>query len=108
MPVEIDERQRKITQLEIEREALRKEPDRVSKERVSSIEKELSTIKETFNEMKARWLNEKDMIQAIRKVKEELEQIGIEEQLAEREGNYARVAEIRYSKTEELKTLLRR
>ncbi len=102
MPVEIDERQRKITQLEIEREALRNEPDRVSKERVSGIEKKLSTMKETFNEMKARWLNEKDMIQAIRKVKEELEQIGIEEQLAEREGNYARVAEIRYSKTDEL------
>jgi ATP-dependent Clp protease ATP-binding subunit ClpB len=59
-------------------------------------------MKETFNNLKAHWINEKEMIQVIRKVKEEIEQLGIQEQLAEREGNYAKVAEIRYGKTEEL------
>ncbi len=102
MPVEIDEIHRKITQLEIEREALKNEPDAVSKERLKNINKKLGVMKETFNQMKAHWLNEKDMIQAIRQTKEELEQLGTEEQLAERDGDYARVAEIRYGKTEEL------
>ena len=106
MPVEIDEIQRKITQLEIEREALKNEPDTVSKERLGSIEKKLGVMKETFNQMKAHWINEKDMIQAIRRTKEELEQLGTEEQLAERDGDYAKVAEIRYGKTEELTTRL--
>ena len=106
MPVEIDEIQRKITQLEIEREALKNEPDTVSKERLGSIEKKLGVMKETFNQMKAHWINEKDMIQAIRRTKEELEQLGTEEQLAERDGDYAKVAEIRYGKTEALTTRL--
>lgn len=102
MPVEIDEIHRKIIKLEIEREALKHEPDTVSKERLTVIEKKLGVMKETFNHMKAHWLNEKDMIQAIRNAKEELEQLGTQEQLAERDGDYAKVAEIRYGKTEEL------
>ncbi|MBU4388072.1 MAG: ATP-dependent chaperone ClpB [Proteobacteria bacterium] len=103
MPVEIDEIQRKITQAEIEREALKKEVDQASKERLAKLERELSTMKDEIQEMKAHWQNEKDMIQTIRKIKEELEQIGIEEQQAEREGNLAKVAEIRYGKAIELK-----
>ncbi len=98
MPVEIDEIQRKITQLEIEREALKKESDKASAERLLKLEKELTHLNEAHRELKARWENEKSTIQAIRRIKEELEQLGIEEQQAEREGNLARVAELRYGR----------
>ena len=103
MPAEIDEIQRKITQAEIEREALKKEVDEASKKRLAKLEEELAAMKDEIQEMKAHWQNEKDMIQTIRKIKEELEQIGIEEQHAEREGDLAKVAEIRYGKATELK-----
>jgi ATP-dependent Clp protease ATP-binding subunit ClpB len=106
MPLPIDEIQRKITQLEIEREALKKESDPASIERLAKLETELSSMKDELLEMKARWQNEKDIIQKIREIKEELEQLGIEEQQAEREGNLSKVAEIRYGKVTELKTRL--
>ena len=102
MPVEIDEIQRRITQAEIEREALKKESDQASKERLSKLEAELGNMKDEILEMKAHWHNEKDLIQTIRKIKEQQEQLGIEEQQAEREGNLAKVAEIRYGKASEL------
>ncbi len=102
MPVEIDEIQRRITQAEIEREALKKESDQASKERLSKLEAELGNMKDEILEMKAHWHNEKDLIQTIRKIKEQKEQLGIEEQQAEREGNLAKVAEIRYGKASEL------
>ncbi|MFH0995825.1 MAG: ATP-dependent chaperone ClpB [Pseudomonadota bacterium] len=102
MPTEIDEIQRKITQLEIEREALKKETDAVSRERLAKLEADLSQMKEEILIMKAHWQNEKDLIQTIRKIKEEQELLGIEEQQAQREGNLARVAEIRYGKAVEL------
>ena len=103
MPAEIDEIQRKITQAEIEREALKKEVDDASKKRLAKLEEELAAMKDEIQEMKAHWQNEKEMIQTIRKIKEEIEQIGIEEQHAEREGDLAKVAEIRYGKATELK-----
>jgi ATP-dependent Clp protease ATP-binding subunit ClpB len=103
MPVEIDEIQRKITQAEIEREALKKEVDQASKDRLAKLEEEIAAMKDEIQEMKAHWQNEKGMIQTIRKIKEEIEQIGIEEQQAEREGDLAKVAEIRYGKATELK-----
>jgi len=106
MPVEIDEIQRKITQAEIEREALKKESDAVSKERLAKLEKELGSLKDEILKLKAHWQNEKDLIQTIRKIKEEQEQLGIEEQQAEREGNLAKVAEIRYGRANELKSRL--
>ncbi|MBW1940394.1 MAG: ATP-dependent chaperone ClpB, partial [Deltaproteobacteria bacterium] len=106
MPVPIDEIQRKIIQLEIEREALKKESDPASIERLAKLEKELSSMKDELFEMKARWQNEKDIIQKIREIKEELEQLGIEEQQAEREGDLSKVAEIRYGKVTELKNRL--
>ena len=106
MPVEIDEVQRKITQMEIEREALKKETDGASRQRLLAIDQELSVAKEQIHEMKAHWHNEKDMIQTIQKIKEEMEQLGIEEQQAEREGDLARVAEIRYGKSTELRDRL--
>ncbi|QTA92826.1 ATP-dependent chaperone ClpB [Desulfonema magnum] len=102
MPVEIDEVQRKITQGEIEREALKKESDPASKERLEKLEQDMGAMKDELLKMKARWQNEKDMIENIRRIKEELEQIGIEEQQAEREGNYGRAAELKYGKVMEL------
>ncbi len=106
MPVEIDEIQRKITQAEIEREALKKESDSASKERLSRLEAKINNLKDEILEMKAHWQNEKDLIQTIRKIKEHQEQLGIEEQQAEREGNLAKVAEIRYGKASELRNSL--
>ncbi len=106
MPVEIDEIQRKITQAEIERQALKKETDTASKERLKKLEAELADINTELTKMKAHWQNEKDLIQTIRKIKEEQEQLGIEAQMAEREGNLAKVAEIRYGKSTELQKRL--
>ncbi|MCP4104818.1 MAG: ATP-dependent chaperone ClpB [Desulfobacteraceae bacterium] len=106
MPSEIDEIQRKITQAEIEREALKKESDKASKERLEKLGHELAAMKDDILKMKAHWHNEKDMIETIRKIKEELEHVGVEEQLAERKGDLAKVAELRYGKTTELKNRL--
>ena len=106
MPVEIDEIQRKITQAEIEREALKKESDSASKERLAGLEAKINNLKDEILETKAHWQNEKDLIQTIRKIKEQQEQLGIEEQQAEREGNLAKVAEIRYGKAAELRNNL--
>jgi len=106
MPAEIDEIQRKITQLEIEREALKKESDHASKDRLAKIEAELSVMKEEILGMKAHWQNEKDLIQVIRNIKEEQEKLGVEEQQAQREGDLAKVAEIRYGKAAELENRL--
>ncbi len=102
MPTEIDEIQRKITQLEIERQALKKETDAAAKERLEKISSSVAALNEQLNEMKAHWQNEKATIQAIREIKERQEQLGIEAQQAEREGNLTRVAEIRYGQLAEL------
>ncbi|MGD8521709.1 MAG: ATP-dependent chaperone ClpB [Desulfobacterales bacterium] len=106
MPVEIDEIQRKLTQLEIERQALKKESDAASREGLKKLEAELANMNAELTKMKAHWQNEKDLIQTIRKIKEEQEQLGIEAQMAEREGNLAKVAEIRYGKSTELQKRL--
>ena len=106
MPAEIDEIQRKITQAEIERQALKKESDPASKERFNKLEVELANMNEELLRMKGHWQNEKDMIQTIRKIKEEQEQLNQQAQLAEREGDLARVAEIRYSKAAALQKSL--
>ncbi len=102
MPVELDEVTRKITQLEIERQALLKEKDKASRERLEKIETELKDLKTSAEEMKVHWQKEKETIQRIRVLKEQLEGVKREEQQAEREGNLARVAEIRYGKVGEL------
>jgi len=96
MPAEIDEIQRRITQTEIERQALKKESDQASKERLSRLDDELSGMNAELGRMKAHWQREKEFIQVIRTIKGEQEQLNSEAQLAEREGNLARVAEIRY------------
>ncbi|MBW2179009.1 MAG: ATP-dependent chaperone ClpB [Deltaproteobacteria bacterium] len=102
MPEEIDEIQRKIIQAEIEREALKKESDKASKERLKKIEEDLAEMQEEITRVKANWENEKEAIQTIRKIKEEIEQLGVEEHQAERDGDLARVAEIRYGKAADL------
>ncbi len=106
MPVEIDEIQRRIVQAEIEREAMKKETDSASKERLLKLEAELLEMNCEISGMKAHWQKEKDHIQTIRKIKEEIEQLGTEEQQAEREGNLAKVAEIRYGKASDLRKRL--
>jgi ATP-dependent Clp protease ATP-binding subunit ClpB len=98
LPTEIDDIERRIMQLEIERQALKKESDVHSKERVKQIEKELSTLREQSNGLKARWQTEKDAIGRIRKQKEEIDRLKTEEQRYERAGDLSRVAEIRYGK----------
>jgi len=98
LPVEIDEIERRIMQLEIERQALLKENDAHSKERRKQIEKELAALKEDSSGRKARWQAEKEAIGKIRKLKEQIEQLRAEEQKYERTGEFAKVAEIRYGK----------
>jgi len=98
LPAEIDVIERRIMQLEIERQALKKETDAHSRERLGQIEKELSTLREQSNGLKARWQTEKDAIGRIRKLKEQIEALKTEEQRYERAGDLSRVAEIRYGK----------
>ena len=106
LPVEIDEVERRSTQLEIERQALKKEEDQASRERLGLLEKELADLKEKSAQMKVRWQNEKDVISRIRSLKEKIEQTKIEEQKYEREGNLGKVAEIRYGSLVELQKQL--
>jgi ATP-dependent Clp protease ATP-binding subunit ClpB len=96
LPQEIDELERKILQMEIEREALKKESDPASKERLGKIEKELEQLKAESGRMKDHWQQEKAYIQNIRRIKEEIERIKAEAQNAERQGDLARAAELRY------------
>jgi len=98
LPVEIDEIERRILQLEIERQSLLKETDAHSKERRNQIDKELAKLKEDSSGRKARWQAEKQAIGSIRKLKEQIEQLRAEEQKFERAGELAKVAEIRYGK----------
>jgi ATP-dependent Clp protease ATP-binding subunit ClpB len=102
MPTEIDEIQRKMTQLEIERQALKKEKDQASIERLIDLDHQIRELSNIQAEMKAHWQKEKSAIQMIQRIKEELEHISIEEQKAERDGNLERVAELRYGKTNAL------
>jgi ATP-dependent Clp protease ATP-binding subunit ClpB len=96
MPTEIDQLERRATQLEIEKQALKKEDDANSKERLAHVDKELAGIREQSNALKAKWKQEKDVIARARALKEELEQLKIEEAAEERKGNLERVAQIRY------------
>jgi ATP-dependent Clp protease ATP-binding subunit ClpB len=96
LPTDIDQLERRATQLEIEKQALKKEDDANSRERLSIIEKELAEIREKSNALKANWKKEKDLIARSRELKEKIEKLKIEEQSEERKGNLQRVAEIRY------------
>src|SRR4030081_2249814 len=98
LPIEIDEIERRILHLEIERQALLHESDAHSKERLKQLEVELSALREESNARKAQWQVEKDAVGKIRKLKEQIEQLKAEEQRLERAGDLAGVAEIRYWK----------
>jgi len=98
MPSEIDAIDRKIIQLEIEKQSLKKDTDKASKERREKIEKELAELKSTMEKMKLHWSREKEIIRKIQAVKSQIETLKIEEANAQREGNLDKVAEIRYGK----------
>ena len=106
MPAEIDDIQRKITQLEIEREALKKEKDQASKDRLEKLEQELSQLSAQREEMIGHWKKEKETITRIREIKERLESTKSEAQIAEREGDLTRAAELKYGTLIELEKAL--
>src|SRR4030095_2996235 len=94
-------------QREIEREALRKESDQPSKERLQRLEKELADLKETQTRLSAQWQREKSAIQDVREQKEELERLRLEFQSAQRAGEYARASELQYGRIPELERQIR-
>jgi ATP-dependent Clp protease ATP-binding subunit ClpB len=96
MPIEIDEVERKILQLEIERQALKREQDKASKDRLAQLEREIHNLRETADGLKGHWKNEKESIQRIRELKEKIEATKVEEQQAQRKGDLNRAAELRY------------
>ncbi len=96
MPAEIDAIRRKVTQLEIEREALKKEKDRASKDRLEKIETELSDLNREKEQMVEHWQKEKETISRIREIKEKMESTRTEAQMAERQGDLSRAAELKY------------
>ncbi|AJK69828.1 ATP-dependent chaperone ClpB [Corynebacterium marinum] len=101
-PQEIDELERIVRRLEIEEVALAKETDDASRDRLEKLRSELADEREKLGELTARWLNEKGSIDKVRGAKEELEQLRQESEIAEREGDYGRVAELRYGRIPEL------
>jgi ATP-dependent Clp protease ATP-binding subunit ClpB len=102
MPTEIDELERRATQLEIERQALKKEDDPNSRERLEVVERELAGLREQSNALKARWKQEKDAISRIRDLKEKIEKLKLDEQNATRRGDYERASRIQYDEAPKL------
>jgi len=102
MPSEIDEVERKIKQAEIEIQALKKEKDKASRERLVKIKKQLAGYKEKSDSMKVHWQQEKDIIARIRSLKEEIGKTGTDTEQAERDGDLAKAAELKYGKMLEL------
>jgi len=107
MPVELDEVRRRIMQLEIEREALRKETDQASKDRLSKLEKDLADFKEQDTELRSHWEQEKEAIQAGRQLKEQLEKVRLEVEQAQRSGDYAKASELQYGRVPELEAKIK-
>ncbi|HXG17840.1 MAG TPA: AAA family ATPase, partial [Methylomirabilota bacterium] len=102
MPTELDEVSRRVMQLEIEREALRKETDQASRERLSKLEKELADLKEEADQLRARWEVEKNAIGRLRQLKEEIEKTKVAIDQAKREYDFNRAAELQYGKLAQL------
>jgi len=105
-PAELDEVDRRIMQLEIEREALKKEKDKASKERLAGLEKELADLQESSRALRARWEQEKAAIQAIRDTKEQIEQTRLQIEQAQRAQDYARASELQYGRLIQLEQQL--
>ena len=106
-PEELDELDRRIMQLQIEREALKKEEDSASRDRLSRLEKELAELEEKSAGITRRWQEEKDKLAASSKIKEELDQIRAQLEQAQRKGDFARAGELAYSKIPELEKRLK-
>ena len=106
MPTELDQASRQVMQLEIEREALRKESDDASRERLAKIEHELANLKDEANKLKARWEMEKSAIARLRKLKEDIDETRRAIEQAEREYDLNRVAELKYGKLNQLESEL--
>ena len=106
MPTELDELQRKVMQMEIEETALKKEDDRLSQERLETLQKELAELKEELNNRKAQWENEKASVEKLSKLREEIDAIGSQIEIAQREGDYEKAAELSYSRLPALKKQL--
>lgn len=98
MPQELDQNERQIRKLEIERQALKKESDQASKDRLEKIDEDLNQLKDENKKMRLRWNSEKEIIDRVRKIKADVEQAKIEEQKAEKSGDLGKVAEIRYGR----------
>jgi ATP-dependent Clp protease ATP-binding subunit ClpB len=107
MPAELDEVQRRIMQLEIEREALRKETDKPSQERLGRLERELADLKERQSQLRAHWEQEKEAIQKGRELKTELEQVRLDVERAQRAGDYTRASELQYGRVPALEADIR-
>ncbi len=106
MPAELDELSRRVMQLEIERQALKKETDTASKDRLSKLERELADLKEQSDALKAKWQAEKESVQKVRHVREAIEQLKVELERAERASDLNRAAELKYGKLPELQKQL--
>ena len=106
LPAELDEVQRKIMQMEIEEAALKKEDDRLSKERLEEVQKELAEMREDFKARKARWENEKASVEKVSKLREEIESVNSEIQIAQRNYDLNKAAELQYGRLPELKKQL--
>jgi ATP-dependent Clp protease ATP-binding subunit ClpB len=108
MPTEIDVIEREVMQHEMERQVLKKEKDAASKERLLKLEKEIADLKEKSAALKARWMKEKEAVQASRKVKEDIDRLRTELEQAQRRGDFARAGEIQYGLIPELEKKLAR
>jgi ATP-dependent Clp protease ATP-binding subunit ClpB len=106
MPVELDEIERKLRQLEIEKQAVRREESKESREKLDKMMKEMAELQVKRDELRAQWMNEKEIIAKIRDHKEQIEKTKIESERAEREGNLTKASELRYGKLPELQRSL--
>jgi len=102
MPAELDEASRRVSQLEIEREGLKRETDSASRQRLEKLEEELADLKAKFDERKALWEVERDDIRRQRELKSTIEDLRVEIEQAERQADYARAAELKYGRLAEL------
>jgi len=107
MPTQVDELERRVMQLEIERQALKREKDASSRDRLARLEAELAEIRSQADELKAQWMAEKNAVQQLRALREEMEQTRIEIEKAEREYDLNRVAELRYGRLASLEQQLK-
>lgn len=106
MPTELDEMNRRIMQLEIEETALKKEDDHLSQERLSDLQRELAELKDEFNTKKAQWDNEKTSVDRLSKLREQIDDVNSQIQIAQRNGDYEKAAELSYGQLPALKKQL--